>query len=347
MFFQGFATYFWSKPFFFNPNICYFETNYLDNLLEFSTRYKSIKNYLLHSFLFIITFFTTTLAGVMWLNKDPFDLINFYLGLHYSIPLLFILAAHEFGHYFAAKYHKIETTLPYFIPIPPFLFNPFGTMGAVIKIKSPIPTKKALFDIGSAGPIAGFIFTIIILIYGLANLPPITYLFQIHPEYALNGSIPTKGLSFGHSILTYTIQSLSSDARNFPPMNEIYHYPYLCVAWFGLFITALNLIPVGQLDGGHILYALIGKHQGIFSRIFFAAIIIIGLTSFIPDMGFHAGTVGWLIFAIILFFLIKLDHPPIHDDTPLDHKRKIIGWLAILIFIIAFTPIPFYELIPS
>lgn len=319
----------------------------MENLLEFSAQYHSIKTYLLHSFLLIITFFTTTLAGVMWLNKDSFDLSNFYFGLSYSLPLLLFLAAHEFGHYFAAKYHKIETTLPYFIPIPPFLFNPFGTMGAVIKIKSPIPTKKALFDIGVAGPLAGFVVTIVILIYGLVNLPPITYLYQIHPEYAADGTIPTKGLSFGHSILTYTIQYLSNDAGHYPPMNEIYHYPYLCVAWFGLFVTALNLIPVGQLDGGHILYALIGKHQGIFSRIFFAAIIIIGLTSFIPDMGFHAGTVGWLIFAIILFFLIKLDHPPIYDETPLDFKRKIIGWFAIFIFIIAFTPIPFYELIPS
>ncbi len=312
-----------------------------------STLDNSIKTYLLHSILFLTTFFTTTLAGVMWLNKDPFDLANFYFGLPYSLSLLTILSAHEFGHYFAAKYHKIETTLPYFIPIPPFLFNPFGTMGALIKIKSPIPTKKALFDIGIAGPIAGFVVTIIILIYGLVNLPPITYLYQIHPEYAVDGTIPTKGLSFGHSILTYTIQYFSIDTGNFPPMNEIYHYPYLCVAWFGLFITALNLIPVGQLDGGHILYALIGKHQGVFARIFFAAIIVIGLTSFIPDMGFHAGTVGWLIFAIILLFLIKLDHPPVYDDTPLDFNRRILGWLAIFIFIIAFTPIPFYELIPS
>ncbi len=293
-----------------------------------------------------MTLFTVTLAGVMWLNKDPFNLENLPAGLQYSIPLLLFLSAHEFGHYFAAKYHKINCTLPYYIPWPPFLFNPFGTMGAVIKIKSIIPNKKALFDIGAAGPLAGFVVISFILLYGMLNIPSIDYLYEIHPEYRTMESIPSTGLAFGHSILTFLFANLNS---NFPPMNEIYHYPYLCVGWFGLFVTALNLIPVGQLDGGHILYALIGKRQGLVAKIFFVSIILIGATSFIPlpIFSMHAGTLGWLLFARILFFIIKLDHPPVYDDSPLDHKRKSIGWFAVFIFIISFTPVPFFEFIPS
>ena len=311
-----------------------------------------IKKYtqpLIHISLFLATFFTTTLAGVMWLNKDPFDLQNFYLGLHYSISLLAILTAHEFGHYFAARYHRVNSTLPYYIPMPPFLFNPFGTMGAIIKIKSPIPTRRALFDIGASGPVAGFVVTLIIFMYGVFTLPTIDYLYAIHPEYKMTGTIPQTGLAFGNSLFTIGVRELFSNQLFFPPMNEIYHYPFLCVGWFGLFITALNLIPIGQLDGGHILYALIGRKQGIFARIFFGSLIVIGLSSFIPLPYFsiHAGTVGWLVFALILYFLIKLDHPPIYDDAELDPTRKLIGWITIVIFIFTFLPVPFYELIPT
>jgi membrane-associated protease RseP (regulator of RpoE activity) len=285
----------------------------------------------------------------MWLNKDPFNLYNFPSGLFYSIPLLAILTAHEFGHYFAARYHKVDSTLPYYIPVPPFLLNPFGTMGAVIKIKSPIPNRSALFDIGASGPLAGFFVTMIILIYGIFTLPPIDYIYTIHPEYKTMEIIPSTGLTFGNSLFTLGMREIFSNQNSFPPMNEIYHYPFLCVGWFGLFITALNLIPIGQLDGGHILYALIGRKQSIFARIFFGTLIVIGLSSFIPLPYFsiHAGTVGWLVFALVVFFLIKLDHPPLYDHTELNRTRKYIGWITIVIFILTFLPVPFYELIPT
>lgn len=285
----------------------------------------------------------------MWLNKDPFNFYNFPSGLFYSIPLLAILTAHEFGHYFAARYHKVDSTLPYYIPLPPFLLNPFGTMGAVIKIKSPIPNRSALFDIGASGPLAGFFVTLIILIYGIFTLPPIDYIYTIHPEYKTMEIIPSTGLTFGNSLFTLGIREIFSNQNYFPPMNEIYHYPFLCVGWFGLFITALNLLPIGQLDGGHILYALIGRKQSIFARIFFGTLIVIGLSSFIPLPYFsiHSGTVGWLVFAIVVFFLIKLDHPPLYDNTELNRTRKYIGWITIAIFILTFLPVPFYELIPT
>lgn len=301
---------------------------------------------LLHIGLFLITFFTTTIAGVGWLNKDGFDLNNFAYGLPYSLAILSMLAAHEFGHYFAAQYHGVRTTLPFFIPVPPVLINPFGTMGAVIRIRSPIHSKRALFDIGIAGPLAGLIITAGILFYGLATLPGKEYLYSIHPEYTTAPELPKNGLTFGDSLLTWGLRRFFFDFGFFPPMNEIYHYPFLCVGWFGLLVTALNLIPVGQLDGGHILYAMIGRGQGIIARVFLGVLVLIGLSGFLPFLGVNVqpGTVGWLLWALIMLFIVKLDHPPIADDSELDPQRMMLGWITFLIFVISFAPIPFFEL---
>lgn len=300
----------------------------------------------IHASLFLITFFTTTLAGVQWLNKDPFELSNFSLGLPYSISILLMLSAHEFGHYFAARYHNINTTLPYYIPAPPFIINPFGTMGAVIRIRSTTKTAIEIFDIGIAGPVAGFIVTIIILFYGLFTLPDVEYIFNIHPEYQLLNQIPEQGFSFGNSLLFFGFSKLVPSNGYFPPMNEIYHYPYLCVGWFGLFVTSLNLMPVGQLDGGHILYALVGgKKQRLFARLFFYFLVILGILSFLPIWGTKSlpGSIGWLLWAVILYFFIKLDHPEIPFVEELTFKRKILGWIIFLIFILTFIPVPFIE----
>jgi membrane-associated protease RseP (regulator of RpoE activity) len=301
--------------------------------------------YSLHTLLFLATFFTTTLAGVQWLNKDPFDLGNFPLGLPYSICLLTVLSFHEFGHFFAARFHQVMTTLPYYIPIPPFLLNPFGTMGAVIRIRSPLSSKKALFDIGIAGPLAGLVPTIIILMVGFLTLPSKEYLFSIHPEYRVLDKIPDAGLTFGYSALFWGLSKAFSAGNFVPPMNEIYHYPLLCVGWFGLFITALNLIPVGQLDGGHILYALVGRKQGIIARVFFVILILIGVSSFLPLFGpnIQLGTAGWLLWAAILYFLIKLEHPPVEEFAELSPGRKQLGWFTFVVFLLTFPPIPLFE----
>ncbi len=304
----------------------------------------SFRTYSIHLSLFLITFFTTTLAGVQWLNRDLFDLGNFHLGLPYSLSLLAVLAAHEFGHYFTARYYNVNVTLPFFIPVPPFLVNPFGTMGAVIRIRSPLEQRRVLFDVGIAGPIAGLVVTICILAYGFTHLPARDYLYTMHPNYALLESIPENGFTLGNSLLFAGLNVIAS-ANNFvPPMNEIYHYPYLCVGWFGLFVTALNLIPIGQLDGGHVLYALVGSRvQGILARLFFGALIVVGLASFVPFSGIrlHLGTTGWLVWAVILYFFIKLDHPEVPDPTPLSPGRKRLGWLIMAIFVVSFPPIPF------
>lgn len=321
---------------------------------------KRVFTYFLHVILFLATIFTTTLAGALWVNKDPLVWKNFHYGLPYSLALVAMLSAHEFGHYFAARFHGVKTTLPFFIPFPPFFINPFGpineliqlnpfgTMGAVIRIRSPLGSKRTLFDIGIAGPIAGLVVTAAILLFGLVTLPGKEYLYMMHPEYRFMDSIPDGGLTFGNSILFWFIRKtyLALHGPGFmPPMNEIYHYPFLCVGWFGLFITALNLLPVGQLDGGHVLYALAGNRQGLIARIFFGILVLFGLMSFLPLFGFKVqpGTAGWLVWAALLFFVIKLDHPPIYDFEPLNPGRKVLGWCTMILFVLIFPPVPIYE----
>lgn len=304
----------------------------------------------LHLTLFIITLFTATLAGVEWLGRDPFDLLNFRSGLAYSLSLLLVLGSHEFGHFFYSLKHRVKATLPYFIPFPvlPGMLN-FGTLGAVIRTKTPVPSRKAIFDIGVSGPIVGFIVSIAVLIFGFTHLPPREFLLHIHPNYnfATNTVPDSDGipLAFGNTILFKLMEMIFTNPHKefVPPMTEIYHYPFLCVGWFGLFVTAMNLLPIGQLDGGHMIYAMFGAGHRRIARVFFFIILFIGLLGLLPVVGVNLeiGWTGWLFWCAILFFLIKLDHPPVLDTSPLDVKRKIIGWVTILIFIVSFSPAPF------
>jgi membrane-associated protease RseP (regulator of RpoE activity) len=303
--------------------------------------------FLINILLFILTFFTTTAAGVAWLNLDPYDLNNFSHGLIYSILILTVLTFHEFGHFFAARIHSVKTTLPFYIPFP-LVFPSFGTLGAVIRMQSPARTRKALFDIGIAGPIAGFVVTVAILIYGFTHLPSIEYLYAIHPEYRTIG-VPLEGFSFGPNLIYLGLGKLLVPSNVFvPPMSEMYHYPFLCVGWFGLFITALNLIPVGQLDGGHIVYALFAEKHQIIARIFFGIIFAIGLLGLLQFFGVRTferyGLFNWLIWSFLILFVIKIKHPPIYDSESLDLKRKLWGLFALLMFVGSFTPVPVMDM---
>lgn len=329
-------------------------------------------NYFLHIALFAATFVTSMISGTQWVFKDFFEITNWQYGFTYAVLLMTFLSFHEFGHYFASRYHKVDATLPYYIPMPlPFIIN-FGTFGAVIKTRSPIPNRKALFDIGVSGPVAGFVVSFAILVYGLLTLPPIDYLYSIHPEYLLNygGRIPTTDLHFGDTILYYVLSNVLANPNGFlPPMNEIYHYPFLCVGWFGLFVTTLNLLPLGQLDGGHICYAMFGKLQSKISKVFWWFMIIIGAGSFfemlyellkiensnrliislqnllLPLLSDLRDAIpwffncwgGWLFWAIITKFFIKLDHPPVPGDENIGSGRKALGWFAFAILILSFS----------
>ena len=304
---------------------------------------------LIHGGLFVLTFLTTTLAGVQWLNKDFQELTNFTLGVPYSLLLLLMLASHEFGHYFAAKFHKVDATLPYFIPFPSVygFLVPFGTLGAVIRVRSAIPSRKATFDIGASGPIAGFVVSCAILIIGFRTLPGVDYLYSIHPEYAQMASIPATGLTFGRSLIFTAIEKIFAPHGAFiPPMNEIYHYPFLCVGWFGLFVTALNLIPIGQLDGGHISFAMFGDRHNKIGQVALLLLILTGSIGCLPlvglDLGF--GWIGWLFWAVVLAVFLRrgmLARPPIDDMTALSVNRTIVGWMCTLIFIGSLSITPF------
>ncbi len=295
------------------------------------------------------TFVATTLAGVQWLNKDPFELANFSSGLTYSFLIMTMLASHELGHYFAARHHRVIVTLPFFIPFPSFLgfFLSFGTLGAVIRIRSALPSRKIIFDIGAAGPIIGFLVSLTILVIGFINLPSIDYLYAIHPEYAQLESIPLRGLVFGKTLIYSSIAQLFAPSGSFvPPMNEIYHYPFLCVGWFGVFVTAMNLIPIGQLDGGHISFAMFKEHHGAIAGISYASLLLLGLAGLLPMFGIqsHYGWTGWLFWALVLMFsirVLKLQRPAIADETPLDSTRMVIGSICLIIFLLSFSITPF------
>jgi membrane-associated protease RseP (regulator of RpoE activity) len=328
-------------------------------------RFAMVFRWFLHFGLFILTFFTTTVAGVLWLNRDPFELSNFHLGIPYSAAILFILASHEFGHYFASRYHKVDATLPYFIPFPPIYFVTFGTFGAVIRMKSIIPSKKVLFDIGVAGPLAGLIASLLVLVYGFLHLPSPEFILAIHPDYnfAANASSSTHGmtLSFGNTLLYFGLKDiLTNPSHQFvPPLSEIYHYPFLCAGWFGLFVTALNLIPMGQFDGGHVIYAMFGEFHRKIAQISFYALLAFSIPSlsdtilrslfefvYKHDVGqivpfAQYSWSSWFLWAMIALYIVKLYHPPVSDETPLDSKRMAIGWFCIIIFFLSFSLNPF------
>lgn len=309
--------------------------------------------------LFVLTIFSTIIAGVEFMGRDPFELANLSIGITYSILIITFLSFHEFGHYFAAKIHKVNVTLPYYIPFPFLFLNPFGTMGAVIKMKQQIVSRKALFDIGIAGPIAGFVAAVAMLVYGMTHLPPFEYIYNIHPEYAISG-VPTSGFSFGPNLLYLALAKLltSSPGVFLPPMNIMYHYPFLCVGWFGLLVTALNLLPVGQLDGGHIIYAIFKGKSRFISRPFFVIILILGILGipYVVDMALVEylgmdrlfnlkfldpyGLFNWFIWSLLIFFVIKIDHPPFYDPEPIGIGRKLLGIFALFMFVSSFTPVP-------
>jgi membrane-associated protease RseP (regulator of RpoE activity) len=312
------------------------------------TRFRRTRSYLIHLGLFLLTFLTTALAGVQWLNRNYLELNNFSAGLPYAVLILIMLASHEFGHYIAARLHGVKATLPFFIPFPAFfgLLLPFGTMGAVIKLQSPVPSRRVLFDIGAAGPIAGFVATMIILIVGFRTLPPIDYLYSIHPEYAQMATIPESGPAFGKTLFYSLASWMFAPPGTFvPPMNEIYHYPFLCVGWFGMLVTAMNLMPIGQLDGGHISYAMFGRGYHILAQATLIFLILVGTAGFLPYFGidFPYGYTGWLFWGLILAFFMRrynLNRPPVPDETPLDATRLALGWLCLLIFIGSFSLTP-------
>ncbi|MCL4478631.1 MAG: site-2 protease family protein [Deltaproteobacteria bacterium] len=263
--------------------------------------------------LFVITFLATIVAGALQVGVNPISSPgSLYLGLPFALTIMAILLSHEMGHFLVSRYHNVVATLPYFIPAP----NILGTFGAFIRMKSPIPDRNALIDIGAAGPIAGFIVALPALIVGI----------KLSPLLASSG---VEGIKLGNSLL---VKLLSHILRpNIPPGHEIAFGPIAFAGWIGMFVTAMNLIPIGQLDGGHIAYALFGKWYNMIARLALIGLVVIGIMSWNV----------WLFWALIILIL-GIRHPsPMDPFQPLDSKRKIIGWIAVIIFIITFIPVPF------
>lgn len=266
---------------------------------------------------FILTIFTTLLAGSYQEGGDPLhrpgDLVK---GMPFSFTLMAILFVHEMGHYVTSKYYGVKTTLPYFIPGP---WAPFGigTFGAFIRMRSPILRKNALLDIGAAGPIAGFVVSIAAVAVGLYS----SKIVEIEEGNAL--------LRLGDPLM---FNFLAYFLGKVPPAGyDVALNSVAFAGWFGLFVTSLNLLPIGQLDGGHIAYALLGRKQRFLSIGMVVILIILGAT----------GWAGWYVWAVLTSFL-GLHHPPIIDeDVPLDLKHQLIGWGSILLFIVTFMPVPF------
>jgi len=268
----------------------------------------------LHISLFILTVLSTLLVGAVQTGADLIEEPSkIYKGIPFSLTLMVILLSHELSHYFSSRKHGVEATLPYFIPAPTI----FGTFGAFIKMKSPIVTRKALIDIGASGPIAGFIISVIATIIGL-NMSEVV------------SSAQAKGtLNLGDSLLFSLLSRIVLGVT--PSDSDILLNPVAFAGWIGLFVTSINLIPVGQLDGGHIAYALFGEKHNRLSFTLIFVMILFGL--FLWE--------GWFVWAVLLLIL-GLRHPPvIYWEVPLDSKRKFIGWLALVIFILTFIPTPF------
>jgi membrane-associated protease RseP (regulator of RpoE activity) len=309
------------------------QTTSHDVLLRLLVEYSKVKgeNRKINLLLFIVTFITTTLTGAMLGGYNPFmSLGEFAAGLPYSFALMTILGAHEMGHYLYARKYKIYATLPYFIPFFIPAFN-LGTFGAFIRMKSPIPHKRALFDVGIAGPIAGFIMSLFFLILGFSLLPdPEGVRNFIAPrihEWSENGE---GALTLGGSLLFDMIRWIMSGEHL--PMYEIYHFPFIFAGWIGLLVTALNLMPIGQLDGGHISYALLGKKARIVAIIAFICLAMLNFYS-----------TNWILWTILILLVVRLKHPPtINDRIELDRPRKILAWISYIVFITCFSPMPIY-----
>jgi membrane-associated protease RseP (regulator of RpoE activity) len=282
--------------------------------------------------LFLLTWLTTTMAGAYLegAERPLSSLRELMLGLPFSATLMVILLCHELGHYLTARYHRVNTSLPYFIPVPfPSVFM-IGTFGAFIRIKTPPQSRRVMFDVGAAGPWAGMIPAILAVYIGLK-------LSQVTP---LDKSLG--GLELGDSLLfSYLTRRFLGVDPNTVMINL---HPIAFAGWLGLFITSLNLLPVGQLDGGHVVYALFGRLHGLISRLFVLLCFVVVGGAYLLGLP-HWN--GWLMWGFLLFFL-GLNHPrAVDQETPLDPARRLVAWLTLVLFVVTLSPVPFSLTEPS
>src|SRR6266536_713630 len=267
--------------------------------------------------LFLLTVLSTLVAGsgAFFTFNPIFEPSRLREGIPFSFTLLAILGTHEFGHYFTARAYGASVSLPYFIPAPPPLL--FGTLGAIIRMRSPARDRNSLFDIAAAGPLAGLVVALPALWIGL--------------RWSKVGAVPAGGsVAFGDSLLLRFMTWLSFGTL--PPGHDVFVHPVALAGWVGLFVTALNLIPVGQLDGGRIAYALFGARHRQISIATFLGLLALGAVT---------GAGNWFVWAFLLLFVMGFHHqPPLDDLSPLSPGRYAVGFLCLLLLIILIPPVP-------
>ncbi|MBI2081113.1 MAG: site-2 protease family protein [candidate division NC10 bacterium] len=263
--------------------------------------------------LFVATLLTTLFVGALHQGADPLsDPRTLAAGLPFAATLLAILGVHELGHYFTAKAYGIRVTLPYFIPAPIGL----GTFGAFIRMKSPVTDRRALLDVGIAGPLAGLVLAIPAVLVGLR----------------LSTVVPAQGagLGLGSSLLFLLLQAIA--VGPIPDGLDILLHPVAFAGWIGLFVTALNLLPIGQLDGGHIAYALLGRRH---------RQVAMGTAALLVALGIFFWQ-GWLVWAVLAMAMGFQHPPPLDDVTPLDARRRLLALGAFALLLLLITPAPFF-----
>ncbi|MSP24984.1 MAG: site-2 protease family protein [Myxococcales bacterium] len=284
-----------------------------------------------HVALFFATFVSLFITGS--LQTYPADtaftitgvLVNVPHGWTFAVPMMSILVCHEFGHYFAARLHRVPASLPYFIPLP--LLSPFGTMGAVISMPERIRSRNALLDIGAAGPIAGLVVTLPVLAVGLAQSPVI----------ATSG-----GLLEGQSLLYLALKRVV--LGEIPPGHDVLLNPVAFAGWAGLFVTVLNLMPIAQLDGGHIAYALLGERQNRIARVLHALLLAVFAYNVVAFRSIEPGSV-WLVWFVLLGLMMRAagtNHPPT-EPSELSRGRRAVAIGCLVLFVVLFMPTPMRE----
>lgn len=294
-------------------------------------------NFRLAGPLFLATALSMFLAGGLYDGKSGESLLTLLpRGWRFAVPLLLILLFHEFGHYVAARIHKVAVSLPYFIPVP--FLTPFGTMGALIAMPDRIRSRNALFDIGAAGPLAGLLVTVPVLVIGLSSSP----VSVSELPYTLEGQ----------SIFYWLMKRLVLGP--IPDGSDVTMNQTAFAGWAGLFVTAINLIPVGQLDGGHIAYSLFGPRQDRYANVIHYGLLLVfgyNLVKFVVPAILHGTSLGTAIsnstFYVVWFFILlflkrrtRVNHPPT-DDHQLSPVRRAMAWLCLALFLLLFMPTPF------
>jgi membrane-associated protease RseP (regulator of RpoE activity) len=267
--------------------------------------------------LFVLTCLTTLIAGsgAFFAFNPLAEPARLLTGMPFAVTLLAILGTHEFGHYFTARYHRAAVTLPYFIPAPPPFM--FGTLGAIIRMRSQPRNRNSLFDIAAAGPLAGLLVAIPALVIGLT--------------WSRVAPIPAGELIvFGDSLLMRILVYLTFG--RIPEGMDVFVHPVALAGWVGLFVTALNLLPVGQLDGGRIAYALVGRRHR-----------LLGMATVVALLALAAITwaLNWLVWAALVYFLVGFHHsPPLDDVSPLSPGRRAVGCVCLLLLVLLIPPVP-------